>query len=488
MKPSPYQQAIFFALSDPSFGSILVDAKAGSGKTTTIVNGLSFLNSDSVLMLAFNKSIQMELSRRVPSFVNVATFHSVGFKAWTTHAQNRNMKVNGSKLEGLTRKWERNDSFLYGAFCRKMVGLGKNSGIGTYLLEDCADNWLELMSHFDINLQSEDADLERAIELCSVLLDQSISRDRFEIDFDDMLYAPLRERASFKRYDFVFIDEAQDTNLPQMELLKRMLTGRGRLIGVGDPRQSIYSFRGADSSAMPKMKEAFGCKVLPLSVSYRCAKNIVKHAKEIVPDIEAFEGSEDGIVDSLSSYTVSDFSRNDAVLCRNVAPLVKFAYSMISRGIGINFLGRDIGHGIISLIQKMKAADISELEVKLCEYRERETSRLEGKGSESAIAALNDKIECVYVCIENLDSDASIKDLISSIEDLFSDRGGLLTLSTCHSSKGKEWERVFILDSSLMPSKWAKLPWQIEQENNLKYVAITRAKKHLTYISSDCWK
>ena len=77
-----------------------------------------------------------------------------------------------------------------------------------------------------------------------------------------------------------------------------------------------------------------------------------------------------------------------------------------------------------------------------------------------------------------------------AIEQLFDEkRRGLLTLSTIHKAKGLEWPTVFILDArTLMPSKWAQLPWQKVQERNLQYVAVTRAKLNCFYITSNCWR
>jgi DNA helicase-2/ATP-dependent DNA helicase PcrA len=64
-----------------------------------------------------------------------------------------------------------------------------------------------------------------------------------------------------------------------------------------------------------------------------------------------------------------------------------------------------------------------------------------------------------------------------------------VTLSTVHKAKGLEFPTVFILDfDKYMPSKYAKRPWQIVQETNLIYVAITRAMERLVYINSDSWK
>ena len=82
--------------------------------------------------------------------------------------------------------------------------------------------------------------------------------------------------------------------------------------------------------------------------------------------------------------------------------------------------------------------------------------------------------------------------LADSLEELFavpdaSADQGVVEVMTIHKSKGLEWDTVFILDPQLMPSKWAKLPWQQQQEKNLQYVAVTRAKLHLKYITSNSW-
>jgi len=75
---------------------------------------------------------------------------------------------------------------------------------------------------------------------------------------------------------------------------------------------------------------------------------------------------------------------------------------------------------------------------------------------------------------------------MNAIDNLFSDHGGQrLTLCTIHKSKGMEWNRVFILDCHLMPSRYARKGWQKVQETNLIYVAHTRAKTELYFINSD---
>jgi superfamily I DNA/RNA helicase len=151
-------------------------------------------------------------------------------------------------------------------------------------------------------------------------------------------------------------------------------------------------------------------------------------------------------------------------------------------------LGRDIGQGLISLVKKMKASSITDLISKLQSYRQRELKRAQAKGDEEKIAVLDDKLETLQVFIDEAGR-ISVETLIRQIESLFDDDGlgrQRITLATVHKSKGLEWDRVFILDAhKLMPSKWARQPWQRQQEKNLQYVAATRAKSELYYVASD---
>jgi DNA helicase-2/ATP-dependent DNA helicase PcrA len=76
---------------------------------------------------------------------------------------------------------------------------------------------------------------------------------------------------------------------------------------------------------------------------------------------------------------------------------------------------------------------------------------------------------------------------VEKIRSLFSDTEGeqkVLTLSTIHKAKGKEWDRVFALGmDTYSPSKWARKEWELEQEDNLCYVQVTRSKQHLTLVN-----
>jgi superfamily I DNA/RNA helicase len=173
------------------------------------------------------------------------------------------------------------DFELYAAPVRRLVGFAKNAGLGTSLRENTFSNWYHLITYNNIILDDA-ADEQRLVELAQQTLAKSVAIGREIIDFDDMLYLPLLHNVSFDKKNYIFIDEAQDTNGVQRELLKRMLApgGNGRLVAVGDPSQAIYGFRGADATAMQQMREEFAMTVMPLNVCYRCSKAVVEEARK----------------------------------------------------------------------------------------------------------------------------------------------------------------------------------------------------------------
>lgn len=483
-KPSEYQKKIFdFVEKDRRSG--IITAVAGSGKTTTIVESLKLIPRNKyVLFLAFNKSIAEELKKRVPAHVKAGTFHSVGYgvlrKAFPK------FQLDQKKTWKLIREnLVEADQELYGSFINKVVGLAKGAGIG-YLIPDDQASWFNLVDHYDVYLDSEDADLQKAIELARGILKKSIETLPEVIDFDDMLYGPLVKNLRFWQNDFVFIDEAQDTNPVQVALLKRMLKPGGRLIAVGDPHQAIYGFRGADSDAMNRISEEFACVQLPLSVSYRCPQSVVEAAQAFVSHIESHPDAPVGVVGQARiEGKLKDFYRSsDSILCRTTAPLIDYVYQLIREQVPCRVMGREIGQGLVALVKKMKAKNIDTLITRLEAYKEREIAQYVSKGQEEKCQVIEDKVESLLTVVRNLpENNRTVAELTRSIEALFTDNGaGVLTLATVHKSKGLEWDRVFILERDKMPSKWARKSWQYQQEINLIYVAYTRSKKELYFL------
>jgi DNA helicase II / ATP-dependent DNA helicase PcrA len=470
------QLAIFERVEDPNGGSLIIEAVAGSGKTTTIVEAVKRCLGTTIF-LAFNKSISTELAARG---VNARTFHSLCFNPVLKFKKARAAEPN--KLRRLVDgNMNGDNAFLYGAFITRLVSLAKQSGVGC-LIEDSEQIWLDIIEHHDLELDSEKANITDAVDFARKLLQWSNASDM--VDFDDMLYLCVKEGLPLPKFQYVFVDEAQDTNAIQRAILRKLMLPHSRLIAVGDPAQAIYGFRGADSESLNMIAEEFGASRLPLSVSYRCAKNVVGFAQQYVSHIEASETAPDGEVINLDTkWQVSEFASSDMVVCRTTKPLISLGYKMLKARVPVRIMGREIGQGLIALIDKMNANGIDRLLEKLDAWRTREVEKFVAKRQEAKAASIEDKADAILCLIEGLaETERTVPALKEVIRTLFSDAAGCTTLATIHKAKGLEADRVFWLNSSKCPAVWASRPWQQQQERNLCYVAVTRAKTTLVLI------
>ena len=493
IRPSVYQQAIYDAVTSSS-SNLVIEAVAGSGKTTTIVRAVELLpETTTALFLAFNKSIATELKGRMPANAEASTFHSLAFRALVKRVK---FQTDDRKVWGLLRTAcdlgfctpkEYDD---YGVGVVSLVAKAKHTGVGV-LIDDTLDAWSAMIAHYGISFDSDDEPF--AIWLARIVLAANNHPVNHSVlDFDDYLYYLVLFKVALPTYDVVFVDEAQDTNAIQREILRRLVGKAGRLIAVGDTHQAIYGFRGASHDAMALITAEFHAQTLPLSVSYRCSRAVVESVQQYVPTIVAAPNAIVGNVDDWFDMHLNDFSAtnaDDVVLCRNTAPLITLAYALLRNHVGVRVLGRDIGQGLVNLINKMKAQDLDTLITKLEAYRAKEVTKLLAKEREDAAQAVEDKVESIYAANDSyaltLNVHGTIDGLIAHIMQLFNQQHGVLTLSTVHKAKGMEWRTVYLLDKQLMPSKYARKEWQFRQEQNIIYVAHTRAKESLYYIDSE---
>lgn len=473
---SKYQTAIFAHIEAPKSGNLIVEAVAGSGKTTTLVEAIKRAVGSSIF-LAFNKSIATELASRG---VNARTFHSLTYSP-VLRARKANTVTN-DKLRKLTKANMSGDAeYLYGAFVCKLVGLARQVGIGTALCADTVEAWYDIVEHHNLELDSEDANMTDAVDYARKLL--TWSNESNMVDFDDMLYFAVKDGISLPKFDNVYVDEAQDTNAIQRALLRKIMKPTSRLVAVGDPAQAIYGFRGADSSSLDMIAQEFNCSRLPLSVSYRCAKSVVEYARNWVGHIEAAEGAPEGQVEQRNEWNVSQFIVGDLVVCRTTKPLVALGYKMLKSRIPVRIMGQEIGKGLQTLIKKMRAKGIDQLVSKLAVWADREAEIAIAADKPGKAESIRDKQECILTLIDGLDEiNRTIPELLRVIDQLFADQVNVTTLATIHKAKGLEADRVYWLNRSACPSKWARKPWQLQQEFNLCYVAATRAKLHLVLI------
>jgi DNA helicase-2/ATP-dependent DNA helicase PcrA len=471
---SNFQQAIFRDVAEGE-GHTVVLARAGSGKTSTIMQAITMIPPGlTTLVCAFNKSIEKELAARVQKAglsVEVKTLHAFGFRALgrAFRPQLNEHKVRDilEKLVPGDDKRERRDEM------RKCISLCKGNLVERDDL-DAVDGVC-----IDYGIDSGDDPKDR-IAFCKIVLDamDRCARDTKTVDFDDMVWLPVVLGLNVWQFDRVFVDETQDLNAAQIELMLMACAEGGRICVVGDDRQAIYGFRGADSSAIPNLIRRLDAKTLPLSVTYRCARKIVDIAAQIVPDFEAAPNAKDGEVAEASELDIAEKARpGDFVLSRTNAPLVKHCLALLARGTAAAIQGRDVSAQLLKVVKKSKAKTIPDLAGWLREWRVRECDRLLRKDPEADTTRITDVADCIDALCEG---ETSIASVTAKIQALFSDTDETrrVTLSTTHKAKGLERDRAWVLADTYRPTRGT-------EEANLWYVAVTRAKTTLFLVRGE---
>lgn len=254
----------------------------------------------------------------------------------------------------------------------------------------------------------------------------------------------------------------------------------------------LYSFASSDPESFKRLKELPNTKSLPLSISYRCAKNIVEFAKKIVPTIEANNDSREGEV----KYDVGldEIEDGDMVLCRNNAPLMQVYVDFIKQGKKCFIRGKDIGLNLKNMVKRTGIEALNKnlqedgvfvrlydavfdmINELVCKYNISYSDAVES----ASVSNRLDMIKALEILSDDINTST---ELIDKISNIFSDRKkGGISLSTIHKAKGLEANNVYIACRHLMPSSKAKKDWEIRQEYNLMYVAYTRAKDILGFI------
>lgn len=481
-KLDEYKQAIVDEYQSTN-RNIFVSATAGSGKTFTLCKLAEMTPPiKSSIFLAFNKSIAEELGQRLPRTVKAQTLHSCALSS-LSKAFSLNFSLSDSKNFNLAKEKMK----FKGVHPKRIPGIimkvCKLYDLMRFnLVPDDIEAIIALGERY-----GEEADEElakRAIELRMLnkkLADKYFLKGgggKLPMDFTDMLYYATQyvHKEDFKQYNVVMLDECQDISPLQFEVVKMCKTPRGRLIAVGDEKQSIYSFMGSNLDSLQAIKNAPNTVTLPLSMTYRCARDIVDEACKVFPDgIVAAPGAEKGFV---GEGAFTDAEEGDFILCRNNAPLVEAFISLLRKGKKCTILGKEFGDELVSLIDSVD--DVWGLEKVL----ENMQTKLASKGIKNptkceAYDKLDEKVNVLLSLYEYF---GDLETVRSRIYDIFvenANRG--ITLSTIHKSKGLEADRIFFLKPELLPSKYATTDLALYAEKCLQFVAVTRARKSLIY-------
>ena len=501
MQYSPYQLDIFNFIENND-GNLAINAVAGSGKTTTIVSACKRLNlhERDVKFLAFNKLIADELKVKLNGYADVSTLHAFGFsvlkKLYNFPQYKMYVKVDNWKYQKYVKQNvyslsniitpDTSAAKVWGFCCnvQKLFDLARVN-----LIQHGEKKKLQNLcdEHNLINLFDE-------VNVCDILLEDAYEMPKdLVIDYVDMIVLPLFHKDAIPTFKFVFIDECQDLNTAQRELML-CAAKNGRFIAVGDRNQAINGFAGADCNSFDKIASLPNTMELPLSVNYRCGKNMVRLAQELVPQIQAHNGAIKGEINHVNELTTDLFRENDMVLCRTSAPLVGLCMKLIQSGITAVVKGKDIAQDLKILIENANTKNIDQVLAYLNNEKEklvatikndRKCTEAEAKQAQKYLN-LEDRCKCIEnICLYSIKDTMQLK---SYIDKLFTDDKveNAVMLSTAHKSKGLEANRVLILLPNKLPLKWPhQLEWQMKQELNLKYVALTRARKELIFIDME---
>ena len=490
--PSIYQEKIFENIEHGTT-NMVINAVAGSGKSTTIVNALSLIPADKkILFIAFNKDIVEALRGKIGemSNVDIMTYHSLGYSIVRENLKKNNLELN---------------EYKYYQYIRTNAERGEMSGTQyfTYI-----KNVTKLVDYARFNLAQSAAEIEKIAQKYNVVLvgdECAFSADVLkwgqtaldEVDYTDMVWLPyeLDLKTRKHKYEWIFVDEAQDSSPVQQQLFKKCFKRGARFCAVGDSSQCINAWAGADEKAFNKFLKIPNTKEFSLPISYRCPISVINKAQKFVPYIESAPNAVMGEI----KYDVSPYSpkNGDMVLCRNTYPLVKLYVDYLRINKKSFIRGKDIGDSLIELIDNNSSANgllnksmMSDGLFRNLYNHLFKTADLmiENNNMTESEAYLSEPVMAIYDSIMSLETLSeglvTTEDLKNKIKVIFKegkDEG--VCLSTIHKAKGLESDNIFILAKSLMPSRYARQEWEIKSEENLEYVAITRAKKTLQYIS-----
>ncbi|KAH8048843.1 hypothetical protein JL721_11811 [Aureococcus anophagefferens] len=419
---------------------------------------------------------------------------------------------------------------VYGAFVRDAVSFAKQAGVGVAEIvpdddEDGAWDRViarhrlgDLLSDWSLDRGGLSAARQKRVKREWPVLASRIAEARRmarrvfaesvrlceagRFDFDDMIFAPLLLRGGgagvFGTFEFVFVDEAQDSSRLRRHLYRKLLAPGGRLLVVGDDNQAINAFAGADHGAIERFVEENSDLAAPrskLTTCYRCAEAVIDLANDHLrkvddaadpimmrPRTDAPEGRVERDV-TFSSRPLPQEAGDTVVLGRCNRDLVRLLYVLARQGRTCRMRGRtDLAKKLRKLVRACAASGARDLDDSESEATWRAARKQFDFDGE-------DICEILTVVVDELRAGEPVADVAEAIDAEIAARFESeekmtdALLSTVHKAKGGGWKRVYILQPDCLPHPYLmKTKLDKRQEYNAYYVAITRAKECLYFL------
>lgn len=478
---SEQQQAIFGEFRTGN-RHVVVRARAGTGKTTTIIEAVRYAPETNILLCAFNKSIATELSNRLASSnpnAKAQTLHSVGFAAVRRYWTGLSVDFGSKRADALAEAaCGSTTPDVVKRLVAKLCTKGREIAPHARTVGELTDLLYAFECEPDETWQDAGYDAKFVETKALVAMERAAAAkpaDRI-IDGADMIFLPVRNGWLAKQYDLVVVDEAQDMTVAQLEIAQGIC--KGRIVVVGDDRQAIYGFRGADSNSLNRLKVELNAVEYGLNTTYRCGSAIVALAQSLVPDFLCGAAHTGSVERMAEDALVPAIANGDFLLSRTNAPLVSTCFALLRAGKRARIAGRDIGAGLKAIVRKLGKGNctVETFIDRVQAWEQREVRRFTIAKREAQAEQVMDKAATLLVIAHE---SATVAEMEGRIDGLFTDDGlgqaGVITCSSVHRAKGLEANRVFVLAYTIRNDSI--------EEQNIHYVAITRAKHTLTMVA-----
>ncbi|WP_082506217.1 UvrD-helicase domain-containing protein [Deinococcus sp. Leaf326] len=477
------QQQQFMTAVRTTRQHIFLRATAGAGKTTTLVEAAWHLPQPGVFF-AYNKHAVADLQPRLPSRMRARTLHAHGVML-LRQATGRDIVPHEDKARKVALlAGERRHTYVAALAWSK----AREEGLRTLDVDTAA---------YLTSLVEWPGSPEALIHLIPRMheIGQRLWEQQDLADFTDFLWLPATNGYGAASLQVALVDEAQDlTPLRQAFILQLLGLPRGatpgRLIFVGDPDQSVYQHAGADKEALERLKSRANAVELPLSVSFRCPRDVVAYAQAYSGFIRPAPSAKPGTIEHVSAADAT-FERGDVVLCRTNAPLIRLALQLMVQGRSVSVVGRDLekrlGEGLRDILPATGTYlndDVTELvrgyyHPKADPLKER--IRQGDRPAKRILTELLDISKCLRFLawiVSRKEGNATLQQALTLLAALCREQTDAeVILSSVHRAKGKEWPRVTLLYPEMMPLASG----DPEEETAVQFVAVTRSQDTLRF-------
>jgi DNA helicase-2/ATP-dependent DNA helicase PcrA len=289
-------------------GPVLILAGAGSGKTRVITYRIAYLIEkmgvmpEAILAVTFTNKAAAEMVERIEKLVGglsiakpvISTFHSFCVRVLRRDIEALRIpsSVPGQPPIGLTKNfviYDENDQQSVVKSVMRRLGLDDKELTPRTVLSRISWAKNHMLDPQEVYLQSADPKTEKIAHIYEEYRKELLKANA--MDFDDLLLEAARLLKSVaavreyynRRFQYLLVDEYQDTNRPQYELMRLLAGERHNVCAVGDEDQSIYSWRGADIRNILEFERDFPeAKIVRLEQNYRSTQNILGAASAVV--------------------------------------------------------------------------------------------------------------------------------------------------------------------------------------------------------------